>query len=64
MKYPKSKAYTFVQFAEFDVRQVNLSKGRIYNYWWIQPNSKHIRLKKGQIPEMLAGFDISELGDY
>lgn len=51
----------FIQFGEYDCRQVNLSQGRVYNYWYIQPNEKPIKLKKGEIPEELEGFDLSEL---
>jgi len=53
MKYPKNKSFTFIQFSEFDCKQVNISKGKLYNYWWIQPNLKCIKLNKGEIPEIL-----------
>lgn len=64
MKYPKMKATAFVQLSEYDCRQVNLSKGRMYNYWWIQPSNTPIKLKKGKVPNELVGFDLSEFGNF
>jgi len=64
MKYPKLKATTFVQLSEYDCVQVNMSKGRLYNYWWIQPNDTPIKLKKGEVSDELVGYDLSELGNF
>lgn len=64
MKYPKTKATTFVQLSEYDCRQVNVNKGRLYNYWWIQRYDAPIKLKKGEIPDVLVGYDLTKLGNF
>ena len=62
MKYPKDNKSMFLQFSEFDCRQVNVHIGRLYNYWFIEPNDKPINSKKGVIPFELKGYDLTELG--
>lgn len=36
---------------EYDCIQVNLHVGRIYAYWFIQPNEYPIKLLKGEVPD-------------
>tara|TARA_R110000796_G_scaffold232169_1_gene350346 strand:+ start:1971 stop:2186 length:216 start_codon:yes stop_codon:yes gene_type:complete len=57
----KSKSM-FLQFTEFDCRQVNVKIGRLYHYWFIEPNDKPIKTKKGVVPFELREFDLTELG--
>ena len=52
----------FLQFSEFDCRQVNVKIGRLYNYWFIEPNDKPIKAKKDVVPFELRGFDLTKLG--
>jgi len=61
-KYPKSKMTAFIQLSKFDCVQVNLHKGNIYNYWFIEPSEKPIKMIKCEIPELLKGKDLSDLG--
>lgn len=62
MKYPKDKRNMFLQFSEFDCRQINIAVGRLYNYWWIEPDNKPIKSRKGVIPFELKGHDLTKLG--
>ncbi len=64
MSYPKKSVSEFIQFGEYDCRQVNLHIGRIYNYWFIQPNEKPIKLKKGELPTELKGQKLGKLEIY
>ena len=50
-----------MQFSDCECIQINVSVGRIYNYWWIEPNIKPIKLIKGEIPSKLKEHDLSEL---
>lgn len=43
----------FVQFDEFDSKQVNVSIGRKYKYWWIEPNNKPIKTMMNEVPKIL-----------
>lgn len=61
-RYPKSKMTAFIQLSKNDCVQVNLHKGNTYNYWFIQPSEKPIKMVKGKIPELLKGKDLSDLG--
>ena len=63
MKMPKKHISKFIQFDEFDCRQVNLSIGRKYNYWFIEPNLKPFKLLKNVIPAMLLRFE-NEFKEY
>ena len=62
MKYPKDNRNMFLQFDEFDCRQVTVHVGRLYNYWFIEPNDKPIKAKKGVIPFELRGYNLGDLG--
>lgn len=64
MKYPKEKATAFYKITKCDWGQVNIHKGRVYNYWFIQPHEKPIKLKKGEIPFVLKEQDLSGLGNF
>jgi hypothetical protein len=61
MKYPKNIISEFVEYSEYDCRQVNLHIGRIYNYWFIEPNKHPYKLLKGELPRELIGKDIGKL---
>jgi hypothetical protein len=61
MSYPKKRITEFVEFDEYDCRQVNLHLGRKWNYWFIEPNEKPIKLLKGELPEDLKNKDLGEL---
>lgn len=64
MKYPKNKMTAFIQLSENNSPQVNLHKGSVYNYWFIEPSVKPIKMLKGQVPELLKGFDLGDLGSF
>lgn len=64
MKYPKNRSYALIQLAEYVCPQVNLHKGRIWNYWFIQPSEKPIKLSKGEIPELLKNANLEKLGTF
>jgi hypothetical protein len=61
MKFPKDKRSMFLQLSEFDCIQINVSVGRIYHYWWIEPSIKPIKLIKGEVPTKLKNHDLSNL---
>lgn len=64
-KYPKSKETIFIEFGEFDCRQLNIHYGREYNYWFLQRKNLDgctlYKLPKGNIPYILKGKDLSKL---
>ena len=64
MKYPKNKMMAFIQLSENNCPQVNLHKGTVYNYWFIEPSEKPIKMRKGQIPELLKKADLGDLGSF
>lgn len=61
MKYPKKHITEFIQFSEFDCRQVNLHQGKKCNYWFIEPNTFVIKLPIGEIPTELNGHELGSL---
>ncbi len=63
MKFPKEIATTFVDI-DGECIQINLHKGRVYNYWFIEPSSRPIKEKKGIFPKILKNLDLSRLGDF
>lgn len=64
MRVPSKYKFTeFVQFDEYDCRQVNLHIGRTYNYWFIEPSSNYIKLKAGNIPDILIDKKIGILNN-
>ena len=64
MSYPKNKITAFVRFSENENRQVNLHKGVVYNYWFIEPYEKPFKMNKGQVPFLLKGRDLGDLGSF
>ena len=62
MKYPKNKMTAFIQLSENNCPQVNLHKGSVWNYWFIEPSETPIKLAKGHIPELLKNADLGDLG--
>ena len=54
----------FIRLSENNHPQVNLHKGSVYNYWFIEPSEKPIKLTKGQIPELLKNADLGDLGSF
>lgn len=62
MKYPKNKMIVFIRLSDSNCPQVNLHKGRIWNYWFIEPSEKPIKLSKGQVPELLKNVDLVDFG--
>jgi len=63
MKIPKKHISKFIQFDEFDCRQVNVSIGTKYNYWFIEPMEKPLRCLKNDLPIMLHLFE-NEFKEY
>lgn len=43
----------FVQTSDHECLQVNISLGRKWNYWYIQPKENPIKLPKGEVPSDL-----------
>ncbi len=64
MKYPKNKMTAFIQLSENNCPQVNLHKGSVYNYWFIEPSENPVKLHKGQIPDLLKKADLGNLGSF
>lgn len=64
MKYPKNKMTAFIQLSENNCPQVNLHKGSVWNYWFIEPSETPIKLPKGHIPELLKNSDLGDLGCF
>ncbi len=64
MRYPKNKVTAFIRFSENEIRQVNIHKGTVYNYWFIQPHKKPFKMQKGQVPDFLKGRDLGDLGSF
>lgn len=64
MKSPKSKLTAYVQLSEYNCLQVNIHKGIVWNYWFIEPSEKPIKLPKGHIPDALKTADLSVLGPF
>jgi hypothetical protein len=64
MKCPKNKMTAFIRLSEKNHPQVNLHKGVVYNYWFIEPSEKPIKLRKGQIPDLLKNADLGDLGSF
>ena len=54
----------FIQLSENNCPQVNLHKGTVYNYWFVEPSEKPIKMRKGQIPELLKNADLGDLGSF
>lgn len=48
-KYPKSHRTFWLE----DGTQVNVHYGSKYNYWFIQPSAKPIKLTKAEVPSRL-----------
>ncbi len=64
MASPKKRITEFVQYAEFDYRQVNLHRGKKYCYWFIQPATKPVKLLIGEVPDELKGKDLGKLIEF
>lgn len=64
MKYPKKSETEFIQFSENDCRQINVHKGTKYNYWFIEPSIKAIKLKIGILPEVLINKKLNKITNF
>ncbi len=53
MKYPKKKETFFHDAGEFDCVQINVHYGRKWNYWFIEPAEKPLKLAKNELPSIL-----------
>ena len=54
----------FIQLSKNNCPQVNLHKGSVWNYWFIEPSETPIKLAKGHIPELLKNSDLGDLGCF
>lgn len=64
MRSPKNKISAFIRLSETECPQVNLHKGYVYNYWFIEPHQRPFKKKKGQVPDLLKGADLGDLGSF
>ena len=54
----------FIQLSDDNCLQVNLHKGSVWNYWFIEPSEKPIKLPKGETPELLKKADLGDLVSF